>query len=112
MTKEGWFRYTICEQMSNIGAEVRNYIKARDSFREKKSGQDHSGFYFQKAMEYIGIIEEDPKNIHRIKELEDCKQELIALRAGVFSDAYILKYWDQYTEACAFREQRGDVRQK
>ena len=106
MTKEGWYDYTVCEQMSNIGAEVQHFIDARNKYRNGAASKDNSGFYFQKAIEYIDIISGDPKNKKRVAELEDCKKELLALRAGIFSDEYILKYWDQYTDACAFSDQR------
>ncbi len=106
MTKEGWFQYTLSEQMSNIGAEVRHFTEARKNFRSGKTAEDYSDFYFNKAVSYIDIIEEDPKNARRTKELEDCKKELVLLKEGVFSDEYVLKYWDQYTAACAFRQQR------
>ncbi len=106
MTKEGWFKYTLSEQMSNIGAEVHHFIEARDNYREGRSEEDYSEFYYNKAVSYIDIIEQDPKNSRRISELEDCKKELLLLKAGVYADQYILDYWDQYTAACAFRKQR------
>ena len=105
MTKEGWFKYSLSEQMSNIGAEVRHFIEARDNYAFGKSKEDYSDFYYNKAISYIDIIEGDPKNSKRIPELEDCKKELLLLKAGVYSDKYILDYWDQYTAACAFRKQ-------
>ena len=107
MTKEGWFQYTIFEQMSNIGAEVHHFVEARSNYKSGKSTEDYSDFYFKKAIEYINIIEQDPKNVHRIREFEDCKQELVLLKANVYTEDYVLDYWDQYTAACAFRKQRG-----
>ncbi len=108
MTKEGWFRYTICEQMSNIAAEVHHFIEARDRFANHTASEDYSGFYLDKALSYIDIIKEDPKNIHRIAELNDCKTELKLLAAGVLADGYITRYWDQYTDSCAYRAQHED----
>ena len=105
MTKEGWFKYTICEQMSNIAADVHHFIEARANFKNGTSSTDYSDFYFDKVISYINIIEEDPKNVRRIPELEDCKKELEYLKAGIFSEEYITSYWDQYTEACSFRTQ-------
>ena len=105
MTKEGWFRYTLSEQMSNIGAEVKHFIDNRAKFANGETEEDYSEFYYNKAIAYINIIEEDPKNIHRRQELEDCKEELKLLKAGIFSEQYVMHYWDQYTAACAFRAQ-------
>ena len=56
MTKEGWFKYTLSEQMSNIGAEVRHFIEARDNYRNGVSAEDYSDFYYNKAITYINII--------------------------------------------------------
>ena len=106
MAKEMWYRYTLSEQMSNIGDEVKHFIDSRAKFARGETEQDYSEFYYNKAIEYINIIEEDPKNIHRKPELEDCKQELQLLKAGIYSEKYIMDYWDQYTAACAFRAQQ------
>ena len=105
MTKEGWFRYTLSEQMSNIGAEVRHFIEARRDYSSGKSAEDYSDFYYNKALSYIDIIEEDPKNARRREELEDCKMELKLLKEDILSENYVIKYWDQYTDACSFRAQ-------
>ncbi|MBR5971011.1 MAG: hypothetical protein IK016_11825 [Lachnospiraceae bacterium] len=106
MTKEGWFSYTILEQMSNIGADVKHFIDARANYKNGTVPEDHSDFYYGKVMEYIDIIKEDPKNRGRIPELEDCKKEMKLLQAGILADDYVMHYWDQYTAACAFRPQR------
>lgn len=109
MTKEEWFRYTIFEQMSNIGAEVGRFIDARKRFQNGESSEDYSEFYYNKAISFLNIIEQDPKNQRRINELEDCKKELEYLKVGVYSDEYIRRYYEQYTAACAFRKQeRGN----
>lgn len=105
MTKEGWFKYTLPEQMSNIAAEVHNFINAGHRAAEEPGSEDYSDFYFNKAISYIDIIEEDPKNRNRIRELEDCKKELVLLKAGILSESYVTKYWGSYTDACAFKQQ-------
>ena len=69
--KEKWFAMPIQMQISNIGSEVGRAIQWKNKGNEKRS----EGFC-QKAIDYLTLTIEDPKNVHRIGELIFCIREL------------------------------------
>ncbi len=67
-----WYELTVGEQLSNIGSEVERALK----FQEKNK-PDRGLPFVNKAIELIERSQSDPKNIHRIRELGFCREELI-----------------------------------
>ncbi|MCR5390970.1 MAG: hypothetical protein K6E77_09475 [Lachnospiraceae bacterium] len=94
-----WYRLTLFEQMSNIDGEIKRYMDARDNYKSGVDKEDYSDFYFNKVLELIDRTESDPKNIRRIQELEDEKEQLRLHKEGKVSDEYITEYWNTYTKA-------------
>jgi hypothetical protein len=61
--KNRWFKFSLAEQMANIGAEVGRTISWRN--KDKKN----SRMAFERALELLDLTIEDPKNKRRLKEL-------------------------------------------
>ena len=66
-----WFTMPVGEQISNIGSEVERALRYKDKDERKMLN------FLNKAIELIERSQIDPKNIHRIRELGFCKEELI-----------------------------------
>ncbi|OGZ79427.1 MAG: hypothetical protein A2528_01440 [Candidatus Staskawiczbacteria bacterium RIFOXYD2_FULL_37_9] len=58
-----WFKFSLAEQMANIGAEIGRAINWRD--QSKKDSQ----MFFERGLELLDLTIEDPKNRKRLKEL-------------------------------------------
>ena len=99
MTSERWNELNIFEQMSNIAGEVKRFIDARVNYERGETATDYSDFYYDKAISLIDMTAKDPKNIRRVPELEDDKDELRQLKDKKVTNEYIMDYWDQYTMA-------------
>lgn len=99
MTQERWNRLSLFEQLSNIGGEVKRCLDSRDDYISHKSEKDYSRFYLNKARELVQITLNDPKNKGRGPELWDELYELEKYLELNGDRNYIMRYWDQYTEA-------------
>lgn len=93
--KEKWFAMPIERQISNIGSEVNRAIKWKNSGNIKRQ----EGFC-RKAIEFLRLSLEDPKNAHRKDELTSCIEELADYFLGenVYNttDAVLIKYYDAF----------------
>lgn len=61
--KERWFKFSLLEQMANIGAEIGRAINW------SKKSKEESQKFFERGLELLDISIEDPKNKKRLKEL-------------------------------------------
>lgn len=93
--KEKWFSMSIQQQISNIGSEVSRAIAWKNKGNEKRA----DGFC-QKAIDYLVLSVEDPKNVHRIGELIFCIRELQDYFLGKnyynTTDQMLKKYYDAF----------------
>lgn len=71
-----WFQMSVGEQISNIGSEVERALRFRNKEPQK------SLEFVNKAIELIERSQMDPKNQTRIRELGNCKEELIDFFIG------------------------------
>ena len=69
--KKEWFEMSVQTQISNIGSEVNRAINWKNKGNDKRK----EGFCL-KAIDYLQLSIEDPKNSHRIGELLFCVREL------------------------------------
>ena len=99
MTSENWNKLGIKEQLSNVHGEVKRLIRARNNFTSGVSKEDYTASYVNKIHELIALTCKDPKNIRREKELIEEENEIKRWIAGEVDDDYILRYWQQYTDA-------------
>ena len=93
--KDTWFNMPVDMQISNIGSEVSRAINWKNRGNEKRM----IGFC-NKAIEFLNLSVEDPKNRHRIGELSFCIEELkdYFLGDNLYSttDEMLHKYYDAF----------------
>ncbi len=93
--KATWFEMPIGMQISNIGSEVSRAINWKNKGNEKRE----RGFC-EKAIEFLRLSIEDPKNIHRAGELSFCIEELEDYFFGEniygTDDRMLRKYYDAF----------------
>ncbi len=99
MTSEIWNGLDIKEQLSNVQGEVKRLVRARNNYNKGVSKEDYTDSYMNKIHELILLTCEDPKNSKRKKELIDEENEIKRWQRGEVADEYILRYWQQYTDA-------------
>ena len=90
-----WFEMPVGMQISNVGSEVSRAISWKNRGNEKRK----VGFC-NKAIEFLQLSIEDPKNIHRIGELSFCIEELKDYFLGDnlynTTDEMLRKYYDAF----------------
>ena len=90
-----WFEMPVSMQISNIGSEVSRAISWKNKGNEKRK----IGFC-NKAIEFLELSIEDPKNNHRIGEFSFCIEELKDYFIGdnIYgtTDEMLHKYYDAF----------------
>lgn len=66
-----WFSMPVSMQISNVGSEVARAIRYKNKGEQQKAEN-----FCNKAIEFLKIIEADPKNKHRKGEFDFCIEEL------------------------------------
>ena len=66
-----WFAMPVGVQISNVGSEVHRAISWKNRGDEQKKIN-----FCMKAIEFIELMKEDPKNQYRKRELDCCIDEL------------------------------------
>ena len=64
LTPERWFRFSLFEQLANVGMDIERTISWKN-----KQNADYSRQAFDRALELLTLTIADPKNKKRIKEL-------------------------------------------
>jgi hypothetical protein len=73
LTPERWFRFSLFEQLGNVGSDIERTIR----WRNKGSAED-SQFAFERALELLSFTILDPKNKGTsLKELVRVREMLI-----------------------------------
>jgi len=90
-----WFQMSVGMQISNVGSEVARAI------RYKNKGDDQKKINFcNKAIEFLELIEKDPKNQHRKNEFDFCIEELKDYFLGEnyyrTTDEMLTRYYDAF----------------
>lgn len=90
-----WFEMPVNMQISNIGSEVSRAINWKNKGNEKRK----LGFC-EKAIEFLELSIEDPKNAHRVGEFMFCIEELKDYFFGEntygTTDEMLHKYYDSF----------------
>ena len=90
-----WFKMPISMQISNVGSEVNRAINWKNKGNEKRK----IGFC-EKAIEFLQLSIDDPKNCNRIGELKFCIEELqdFFLGSNTYNttDEMLHKYYDAF----------------
>src|SRR3990167_5108033 len=88
-----WQKFTLIEQMANIGSEVFRAIKWR---RKKNANKEYAQLAFERALELFDLTINDPKNRQRLKEVIRARE--------AFADYFLYdnkyrttrKFWQNY----------------
>ena len=102
MTQNSWNKLSFFEQLSNIDGEVKRLVDEHEEFLRGNKSTDHADFYIDKVDKLIRMTAFDPKNKakgYRTLELMDELDEIRDYLAGKESADYIIRYWNQYTNA-------------
>ena len=97
MESARWNKMSISEQILNIGGEIQRAVD-RKAENEPKLAND----YLKKALEWIRLTKDDPKNHNRIEEITIVEDEL---KDYFGSNKYkndknsIMSYWNSFFSA-------------
>ncbi len=92
-----WNKFSIFEQMANIGAEVGRTINWR-----KKGKQDISKNALYRALELIDFTVDDPKNKNSLKEILRVREFLVDYFMGDNIYRSTDQSWEKYFYYFAF----------
>lgn len=99
-----WFKFSLMEQLANIGTDIDRVIQWRNKGDILASNQA-----FERALELLYFTVEDPKNRKRLKEILRVREALIDYfmydNEYCTSDEFWQKYFFDFNYAAAL--QRG-----
>lgn len=72
LTQERWNKFSLVEQLANVGSDVIRTIEWK-----KKSNNEASAQAFERALELIDLTIADPKNKGRLKEIVRSREALV-----------------------------------
>jgi hypothetical protein len=92
-----WFQKSVSEQLANVGSEVSRAIRW-----ENKGDHVKKMNFYRKAIDFLELSEQDPKNQKRLKELSLLKEELEDYFEGenlyMTTDKVLLRYYDSFLQ--------------
>lgn len=97
MESARWNQMSISEQILNIGGEIQRAVD-RKAKNDPKLAHD----YFEKAIEWIKLTKDDPKNHNRIEEIsivEDELKDYFNLNIYKNDKNSIMSYWNSFFSA-------------
>ena len=90
-----FFAMPIGTQISNVGSEVQRALRWR-----KAGNRQREIAFCEKAIEFLTAMQQDPKNKHRIGELDACIEELRDFFLGDneyhTSEETLIRYYDAF----------------
>ena len=94
-TTVGWFAMPVGTQISNVGSEVHRALNWR-----KSGNKQREAAFCKKAIEFLNIMKSDPKNKHRLGELDACIEELQDFFLGnndyQTTEETLIRYYDAF----------------
>ena len=92
---EKWFEMDVGIQLANVGGEICRAIRWKNRGDDKKEAN-----FYNKAMDFLELTMQDPKNSHRLGELREARYELEDFFYGGNTydntDESIMKYYDSF----------------
>lgn len=96
--KLSWFNMSFEVQISNVGSEVHRAIRWKNRGKEKGKIE-----FCQKAIEFLNVMKEDPKNEQRKEEIDFRITELEDYFLGNndrnTTDEMLIEYYDSFLYA-------------
>lgn len=97
-----WFKFSLMEQLANIGSEVFRTISWKD-----KKNPEYSKQAFWRALELIDLTVDDPKNKFRLKEILRMRECLVDYFAGDNEYHSTDESWQKYFYAFNWAARRN-----
>ena len=72
LAPERWFKFSLMEQLSNVGTDVERVIQWK-----KKGNLEYSRMAFERSLELLDLTISDPKNRKRLKEVLRVREALV-----------------------------------
>ena len=97
MDSERWNKMCISEQILNIGGEVQRALD-----RKNRNERELSEKYLAKAIDWIELTKQDPKNRGRIEEMsivEDELKDYFGNNNYKNDDDSLMSYWNSFYTA-------------
>lgn len=89
------FTMPICVQISNVCSEVHRALRWR-----KAGNRQREIAFCEKAIEFLNVMKQDPKNKRRIGELDACIEELKDFFLGDneyhTTEESLIRYYDAF----------------
>lgn len=105
LTIERWFKFSLMEQLANIGSDIQRTVTWK-----QKNNLKLSSASFERALELLYFTIEDPKNRCQLKELVRAREALIDHFIGDneynTTDQQWQKYFFQFNYAAALMRGR------
>lgn len=97
MDSARWNKMSISEQILNIGGEVQRAVD-----RKERHEMDLAKSYLNKALDWIDLTKNDPKNKNRIEEISIVEDELndyFSVNKYKNNKNSIMSYWNSFFSA-------------
>lgn len=95
MTVETWRKLSVSEQLIDVGTEVGRAVDAKE-----RGNSEAARIYLNKALKWLHVTEDDPKNLKRFEELMSVEYELMDYFYGLnrFNNDKdsIMSYWNSF----------------
>lgn len=91
LTSGRWFKFSIMEQLANVGADVDRAIKWRN-----KGDMVYSEQAVERALELLDFTIADPKNKPRLKEIVRVRGMLGDYFFGINEFSFTDEFWHNY----------------
>jgi hypothetical protein len=86
-----WFRFSLMEQLANVGTDVERAIRWRN-----EGELDDSKLAVERALELMDFTIADPKNKRRLKELLRVRAMLADYFMGINEFSFTDEFWQNY----------------
>ena len=103
LTEERWQRFSLLEQVANIGSEVERALAA-----QKKKNKEQSEAALFRALELFDLTLADPKNKTRLREVTRARECFLDFFLGENQYGFTAEFFQKYflDFALAARNQR------
>ncbi len=90
-----WFEMPVGQQLANVGGEINRAIRWKNKHEKEKELS-----FLDKAMEFLKLTMQDPKNKNRLGELYECKREIddFFFEGNTYSntDESLMKFYNSF----------------
>lgn len=107
LTEERWRRFSLLEQMGNIGSEVGRAINWRE-----KGNPEQAEAALYRGLELFDLTLSDPKNRGRLKEVARSREAFLDFFIGDNQYGFTGEAWQKYFTDFAVAARQGGNHEK